>query len=144
MYVLKFYYKVGAAVWMTQCPYNCVWSVLSLWYNCVWSVLVLGLINLLCPLCVSVANVLDTMLLRNPGRDRSDSRWENGGSTAPAPTQRILWCHCYHHCPEDSTNNTCRYDPYGRTRTDAHKFHKITTLLTRSTSFSDHLRIHCV
>uniref|UniRef100_A0A674EA80 receptor protein serine/threonine kinase n=2 Tax=Salmo TaxID=8028 RepID=A0A674EA80_SALTR len=66
----------------------------------------------LCPLCVSVANVLDTMLLRNPGRDRSDSRWENGGSTAPAPTQRILWCHCYHHCPEDSTNNTCRTDGY--------------------------------
>ncbi|XP_036833345.1 bone morphogenetic protein receptor, type IBb isoform X1 [Oncorhynchus mykiss] len=58
------------------------------------------------------ANVLDTMLLRSPGRDRSDRRWENGGSTAPAPTQRILWCHCYHHCPEDSTNNTCRTDGY--------------------------------
>ncbi|XP_055730732.1 bone morphogenetic protein receptor type-1B-like isoform X1 [Salvelinus fontinalis] len=58
------------------------------------------------------ANVLDTMLLRNPGRARSDSRWENSGSTAPVPTQRILWCHCYHHCPEDSTNNTCRTDGY--------------------------------
>ncbi|XP_038844770.1 bone morphogenetic protein receptor type-1B-like [Salvelinus namaycush] len=56
------------------------------------------------------ANVLDTIvLLRNPVRDRSDSRKEEGGSTAPAPAQRLLWCHCYPHCSEDS-NNTCRTD----------------------------------
>ncbi|CAB1319323.1 unnamed protein product, partial [Coregonus sp. 'balchen'] len=41
-----------------------------------------------------------------------DSEKDASGSTAPALPQRQLWCYCYHHCPEDSTNNTCRTDGY--------------------------------
>ncbi|XP_078064541.1 bone morphogenetic protein receptor type-1B isoform X2 [Mustelus asterias] len=29
-----------------------------------------------------------------------------------APPQRDLWCHCHHHCPEESVNNTCKTDGY--------------------------------
>uniref|UniRef100_W5KHX7 Serine/threonine-protein kinase receptor n=1 Tax=Astyanax mexicanus TaxID=7994 RepID=W5KHX7_ASTMX len=58
------------------------------------------------------ANVLDTMLLRNSGKVTMDSRKEDSGSSVLVVPERMLWCHCYHHCPEDSTNNTCRTDGY--------------------------------
>ncbi|KAI1900213.1 hypothetical protein AGOR_G00047690 [Albula goreensis] len=58
------------------------------------------------------ANVLDAMLLRNSGKVSIDSSKEDSGSTASVSPQRLLWCYCYHHCPEDSTNNTCRTDGY--------------------------------
>lgn len=54
-------------------------------------------------------NILDSMLLKASNREAAGSGKESGGSAAPAPSaQRLLWCHCYHYCPEDSTNNTCR------------------------------------
>jgi len=56
--------------------------------------------------CSSPANVLDTMLLRNSGKVEEH---RETGSDASALPQRFLWCYCYHRCPEDSTNNTCRY-----------------------------------
>uniref|UniRef100_A0A4W5NI87 receptor protein serine/threonine kinase n=1 Tax=Hucho hucho TaxID=62062 RepID=A0A4W5NI87_9TELE len=52
------------------------------------------------------------MLLRTLGKAAVDSVKDASGSTAPALPQRQLWCYCYHHCPEDSTNNTCRTDGY--------------------------------
>ncbi|XP_062398935.1 bone morphogenetic protein receptor type-1B [Sardina pilchardus] len=58
------------------------------------------------------ANVLDAMLLRNSGKAASDGSKETSGGTAPALPQRLLWCYCYHHCPEDSRNNTCRTDGF--------------------------------
>ncbi|XP_026995534.2 bone morphogenetic protein receptor, type IBb isoform X1 [Tachysurus fulvidraco] len=58
------------------------------------------------------ANVLDAMLLRNSGKVTLDSRKEDGRSSVPVVPERTLWCHCYHHCPEDSVNNTCRTDGY--------------------------------
>lgn len=57
-----------------------------------------------------VGNILDSMLLRASNKEAADSGKEASGSTASASSsQRLLWCHCYHHCPEDSTNHTCRY-----------------------------------
>ncbi|XP_052317043.1 bone morphogenetic protein receptor type-1B isoform X1 [Oncorhynchus keta] len=64
------------------------------------------------------ANVLDSMLLRTLGKAAVDSEKDTSGSTAPALPQRQLWCYCYHHCPEDSTNNTCRTDGYCFTMVD--------------------------
>ncbi|XP_071012009.1 bone morphogenetic protein receptor type-1B isoform X1 [Oncorhynchus clarkii lewisi] len=64
------------------------------------------------------ANVLDSMLLRTLGKVAVDSEKDTSGSTAPALPQRQLWCYCYHHCPEDSTNNTCRTDGYCFTMVD--------------------------
>ncbi|KAM6987180.1 bone morphogenetic protein receptor, type IBb isoform 2-T2 [Aplochiton taeniatus] len=58
------------------------------------------------------ANVLDSMLLRNGGKSGSERRPEEGTGGATAPAQKMLMCHCYHHCPEGSTNNTCRTDGY--------------------------------
>ncbi|XP_053501321.1 bone morphogenetic protein receptor, type IBb isoform X2 [Ictalurus furcatus] len=58
------------------------------------------------------ANVLDAMLLRNSGKVTLDSRKEDSRSSVPVLPERTLWCHCYHHCPEDSVNNTCRTDGY--------------------------------
>uniref|UniRef100_A0A4W4F7G6 Serine/threonine-protein kinase receptor n=1 Tax=Electrophorus electricus TaxID=8005 RepID=A0A4W4F7G6_ELEEL len=58
------------------------------------------------------SNVLDTMLLRNSGKATMDNRKEENGGSVPVVPERTLWCHCYHHCPEDSTNNTCRTDGY--------------------------------
>ncbi|XP_061757999.1 bone morphogenetic protein receptor type-1B isoform X2 [Nerophis ophidion] len=58
-------------------------------------------------------NILDSMLLRASSKEASEGRKENGGSTSTASSsQRLLWCHCYHHCPDDSVNNTCRTDGY--------------------------------
>uniref|UniRef100_A0A3B4WJU7 Activin types I and II receptor domain-containing protein n=1 Tax=Seriola lalandi dorsalis TaxID=1841481 RepID=A0A3B4WJU7_SERLL len=60
-----------------------------------------------------IGNILDSMLLRASSKEAVESGKETSGSTAPASSsQRLLWCHCYHHCPEDSTNNTCRTDGY--------------------------------
>uniref|UniRef100_A0A3P8RPY7 Activin types I and II receptor domain-containing protein n=1 Tax=Amphiprion percula TaxID=161767 RepID=A0A3P8RPY7_AMPPE len=60
-----------------------------------------------------IGNILDSMLLRASSKEAVESGKEAFGSTAPASSsQRLLWCHCYHHCPEDSTNNTCRTDGY--------------------------------
>uniref|UniRef100_A0A3P9AN12 receptor protein serine/threonine kinase n=1 Tax=Esox lucius TaxID=8010 RepID=A0A3P9AN12_ESOLU len=58
------------------------------------------------------ANVLDSMLLRSPGRERPDSRREEGGSAAPGPAQKIIWCHCSPLCPDYSINSTCWTDGY--------------------------------
>uniref|UniRef100_A0A4W4F841 Serine/threonine-protein kinase receptor n=1 Tax=Electrophorus electricus TaxID=8005 RepID=A0A4W4F841_ELEEL len=52
------------------------------------------------------------MLLRNSGKATMDNRKEENGGSVPVVPERTLWCHCYHHCPEDSTNNTCRTDGY--------------------------------
>ncbi|XP_017269269.1 bone morphogenetic protein receptor type-1B isoform X1 [Kryptolebias marmoratus] len=58
-------------------------------------------------------NILDSMLLRTSSKEAVESGKETSGSAAPASSsQRFLWCHCYHHCPEDSANNTCRTDGY--------------------------------
>lgn len=58
----------------------------------------------------SKGNILDSMLLKASNKEASGSRKETSGSTVAAPSaQRLLWCHCYHYCPEDSTNNTCRW-----------------------------------
>ncbi|XP_034064442.1 bone morphogenetic protein receptor, type IBb [Gymnodraco acuticeps] len=62
--------------------------------------------------CGSDANMLDTMLLKNGWKGGSERRLEESSSTAPVPPQNMLWCHCYHHCPEDSVNNTCMTDGY--------------------------------
>ncbi|MFT7797338.1 bone morphogenetic protein receptor type-1B isoform X1 [Arapaima gigas] len=83
--------------------------------------LTLGLVSrrallLLCVLLGSDAKALDNMLHRNSGKMAAAAEAgrdpEDSGSTAPAPPQRLLWCYCYHHCPEDSTNHTCRTDGY--------------------------------
>ncbi|XP_010789399.1 bone morphogenetic protein receptor type-1B-like, partial [Notothenia coriiceps] len=56
------------------------------------------------------SNILD-MPRRASSKKASESGKEASGSTAPASSSEgILWCHCYHHCPEDSANNTCRTD----------------------------------
>ncbi|XP_028836010.1 bone morphogenetic protein receptor, type IBb isoform X2 [Denticeps clupeoides] len=58
------------------------------------------------------AHVLDAMLLRDSGKVMMEGVGGEGDGEAPAPAERMLWCHCNHHCPEDSTNNTCRTDGY--------------------------------
>uniref|UniRef100_A0A8C5WNB8 receptor protein serine/threonine kinase n=1 Tax=Laticauda laticaudata TaxID=8630 RepID=A0A8C5WNB8_LATLA len=55
---------------------------------------------------------LDSRPLRNSGKGNIDARKEDGGSTAAAPIQKKLWCHCHHYCPENSKNNTCSTDGY--------------------------------
>ncbi|XP_049908873.1 bone morphogenetic protein receptor, type IBb [Epinephelus moara] len=62
----------------------------------------------------SDANMLDTMLLKNGWKGDSDRRAEesSSSSTATVSAQNMLWCHCYHHCPDDSVNNTCMTDGY--------------------------------
>ncbi|KAM7392875.1 hypothetical protein PAMA_007809 [Pampus argenteus] len=47
------------------------------------------------------------MLLKNGWKGTSERRAEEGSSTATVSAQNMLWCHCIHHCPEDSVNNTC-------------------------------------
>ncbi|XP_060928260.1 bone morphogenetic protein receptor type-1B [Limanda limanda] len=79
---------------------------------CLWSrspLLLLGLFSLHAH---AHGNILDGMLLRDSGREAAESGKDVSGSTAPALSPPLLWCHCYHHCPEDSTNNTCRTDGY--------------------------------
>ncbi|XP_072528030.1 bone morphogenetic protein receptor type-1B-like [Salminus brasiliensis] len=56
----------------------------------------------------SEATSLDAILLGNSGKKE---RVQDTGNDAAVVPERILWCHCYHHCPE-STNNTCRTDGY--------------------------------
>ncbi|KAJ3604115.1 hypothetical protein NHX12_028856, partial [Muraenolepis orangiensis] len=57
------------------------------------------------------ANLLDGMLLRASNRAALEGGKEAGGSSAPAlSAANMLWCYCDHHCPDDSTNNTCRTD----------------------------------
>lgn len=52
------------------------------------------------------------MLLRNSGKATLDNRKEDSRSSVPVVPERTLWCHCYHHCPEDSVNNTCRFEAH--------------------------------
>uniref|UniRef100_A0A672Q580 Serine/threonine-protein kinase receptor n=1 Tax=Sinocyclocheilus grahami TaxID=75366 RepID=A0A672Q580_SINGR len=54
------------------------------------------------------------MLQRNSGKVTAGGGKESSGSDSATPVipERMLLCHCYHHCPEDSTNNTCRTDGY--------------------------------
>ncbi|XP_055774685.1 bone morphogenetic protein receptor type-1B isoform X2 [Salvelinus fontinalis] len=90
--------------------------MLVLWEGAHWSHLILlGLLSLRYQ---TYANVLDSMLLRTLGKAAVDSGKDASGNTAPALPQRQLWCYCYHHCPEDSTNNTCRTDGYCFTMVD--------------------------
>uniref|UniRef100_A0A4W4EWV3 Serine/threonine-protein kinase receptor n=1 Tax=Electrophorus electricus TaxID=8005 RepID=A0A4W4EWV3_ELEEL len=56
--------------------------------------------------CLGAASTLDAILLRSSGK--VDGIQETGSDASALP-QRILWCYC-HHCPEESTNNTCRTD----------------------------------
>uniref|UniRef100_A0A8C9VS19 Serine/threonine-protein kinase receptor n=1 Tax=Scleropages formosus TaxID=113540 RepID=A0A8C9VS19_SCLFO len=58
------------------------------------------------------SNVLDAVLLRNSGKVMIDDDKEDSGASASSVPQRLLWCYCYHHCPEDSFNHTCRTDGY--------------------------------
>ncbi|XP_023692423.1 bone morphogenetic protein receptor type-1B [Paramormyrops kingsleyae] len=71
----------------------------------VWSALLLALLSVL---HAAEANVLN----RSPGKSPAEGAKGDGSSTAPAPPPRLLWCYCYHHCPEDTANNTCRTDGY--------------------------------
>ncbi|XP_032878449.1 bone morphogenetic protein receptor type-1B [Amblyraja radiata] len=57
-------------------------------------------------------NCLDNMLLRSTGKLSVENKGEYGDSTVSTPPQRDLWCHCHHHCPEESVNNTCKTDGY--------------------------------
>ncbi|KAM9744217.1 bone morphogenetic protein receptor type-1B isoform 1-T2 [Menidia menidia] len=92
----------GLGEGLTGCISLCVWSRSPL--------LLLGLFSLHAQ---AHGNILDSMLLRASSKEAVESGKETFGSTAPASSsQRFLWCHCYHHCPEDSTNNTCRTDGY--------------------------------
>ncbi|XP_013769486.1 bone morphogenetic protein receptor type-1B [Pundamilia nyererei] len=87
---------------LKRCLSLCFWSWSSL--------LLLGLFSLHAQ---GHGNILDSMLLKASSKEAAESGKETFGSTAPASSsQRLLWCHCYHHCPEDSTNNTCRTDGY--------------------------------
>uniref|UniRef100_A0A674MYL1 Serine/threonine-protein kinase receptor n=1 Tax=Takifugu rubripes TaxID=31033 RepID=A0A674MYL1_TAKRU len=69
--------------------------------------------SLLLLIVLAHANMLDAMLLRNGGKGGSE-RWpeDSSGGTVTVLAPRMLWCHCYHHCPEDSVNNTCVTDGY--------------------------------
>ncbi|XP_037341360.1 bone morphogenetic protein receptor, type IBb [Pungitius pungitius] len=71
--------------------------------------LVTGLASLSCG---SEANMLDTMLLKNGWKGGSERKAAESSSAAPVLAQNMLRCHCYHHCPEDSVNNTCMTDGY--------------------------------
>uniref|UniRef100_A0A672MII9 Uncharacterized protein n=1 Tax=Sinocyclocheilus grahami TaxID=75366 RepID=A0A672MII9_SINGR len=69
----------------------------------------LFLLGLLWLLWSAQANVLESLLQRNSGKLAAGGGKESSGSATPLIPERMLLCHCYHHCPEDSTNNTCRY-----------------------------------
>ncbi|XP_063145918.1 bone morphogenetic protein receptor type-1B-like [Candoia aspera] len=58
------------------------------------------------------ADFLDSRPLRNYGKGDTDARKEDGGSTAAAPPQKKLWCHCQDYCPDDSENSNCSTDGY--------------------------------
>ncbi|XP_030647031.1 bone morphogenetic protein receptor type-1B [Chanos chanos] len=49
------------------------------------------------------------MLQRNAGKVEVE-KVKDGAAAAPPHT--LLSCYCYHHCPEDATNNTCRTDGF--------------------------------
>ncbi|XP_041937015.1 bone morphogenetic protein receptor, type IBb [Alosa pseudoharengus] len=51
-------------------------------------------------------------MLLSSRKGKSDSGQEESGSPVPIAPERVLWCHCYHHCPEDAINNTCRTDGF--------------------------------
>uniref|UniRef100_A0A4W3I7V9 Serine/threonine-protein kinase receptor n=1 Tax=Callorhinchus milii TaxID=7868 RepID=A0A4W3I7V9_CALMI len=52
------------------------------------------------------------MLLRSTGKLSVENKMESDDSTMSTPPQKDLWCHCHHHCPEESVNNTCKTDGY--------------------------------
>ncbi|KAL7836085.1 hypothetical protein AOLI_G00273690 [Acnodon oligacanthus] len=56
----------------------------------------------------SEASALDAILLRSSGKVEGV---QDTASDAAILPERVLWCYCYHLCPE-STNNTCRTDGY--------------------------------
>ncbi|XP_037114946.1 bone morphogenetic protein receptor type-1B isoform X1 [Syngnathus acus] len=75
------------------------------------------LLLLLGPVCLDTTvhgNILDSMPLRASNKEAAaDGGKESGGSASPtSSSQRQLLCHCIHHCPDDSINNTCRTDGY--------------------------------
>uniref|UniRef100_A0A8D3D8B8 Activin types I and II receptor domain-containing protein n=1 Tax=Scophthalmus maximus TaxID=52904 RepID=A0A8D3D8B8_SCOMX len=60
----------------------------------------------------SDGNMLDTMLLKNGRKGGSERKSEESSGTATVSAQNLLLCHCNHHCPESSVNNTCMTDGY--------------------------------
>ncbi|KAK7895217.1 hypothetical protein WMY93_020542 [Mugilogobius chulae] len=58
------------------------------------------------------ANLLDAMLLRNGWKGGKEKKTEESSAGVTMATRNMLWCHCNHHCPEDSFNNTCMTDGY--------------------------------
>ncbi|XP_033845277.2 bone morphogenetic protein receptor, type IBb isoform X2 [Periophthalmus magnuspinnatus] len=74
-----------------------------------WQLLVVGLASLSCG---AEANLLDAMLLRNGWKGAKEKRPEESDVSTTAASKSLLWCHCNHHCPEDSTNNTCMTDGF--------------------------------
>ncbi|XP_053709737.1 bone morphogenetic protein receptor, type IBb isoform X1 [Synchiropus splendidus] len=73
-----------------------------------WSAVLL-LTGLLSQMTGSDANLLDSMLLKNGWK--GSQKKQEGSKSAVVP-ENILWCHCNHHCPKDSVNNTCMTDGY--------------------------------
>ncbi|XP_072288774.1 bone morphogenetic protein receptor type-1B isoform X1 [Eucyclogobius newberryi] len=58
-------------------------------------------------------NLLDSMLLQASSKESVESGREQSSSMAPASAnQRLLRCHCNHHCPDDSVNSSCRTDGF--------------------------------
>ncbi|XP_038152754.1 bone morphogenetic protein receptor, type IBb [Cyprinodon tularosa] len=60
----------------------------------------------------SDANLLDTMLLRNGWKARSDRPAGESSSTATVMAENNLRCHCHPQCPEGSENDTCKTNGY--------------------------------
>ncbi|MEQ2187235.1 Bone morphogenetic protein receptor type-1B, partial [Goodea atripinnis] len=78
-------------------------------YLCLWSRSLLLLLGLFSLQQHASGNILDSMLLKASSKETAESG-KTLGSMAPAlSSERFLWCHCYHHCPDDSTN-VCRTD----------------------------------
>ncbi|XP_058472638.1 bone morphogenetic protein receptor, type IBb isoform X2 [Solea solea] len=95
--------------------------MVALWSPQEWAWQAVLLVTILASLGLgSDANMLDTMLLKN-GRKRgserkaeesSSSSSSSSSSTATVSVQNMLLCHCNHHCPENSFNNTCITNGY--------------------------------
>nr|XP_019937641.1 PREDICTED: bone morphogenetic protein receptor type-1B-like isoform X2 [Paralichthys olivaceus] len=56
--------------------------------------------------------MLDAMLLKNGWKGGLQRKAEDSSSTATVSSQKLLWCYCNHHCPENSVNNTCITDGF--------------------------------
>ncbi|CAL9683393.1 unnamed protein product [Knipowitschia caucasica] len=72
----------------------------------------LVLVGLASLTCQVQANLLDAMLLRNGWKGGKEKSTEETSDVTSSSAKSLLWCHCNHHCPEDSFNNTCMTDGY--------------------------------